>query len=58
MSRIIGSKPAAAQYNMLQEAEVGHFLLLILDNPNYLIDHIRKFVLAILTISKFVQSYD
>ncbi|KAK1765144.1 O-methylsterigmatocystin oxidoreductase [Phialemonium atrogriseum] len=42
MSRIIGSKPAAAQYNMLQEAEVGHFLLHVLDNPDGLVDHIRK----------------
>lgn len=44
MSRIIGSKPAAAQYNMLQEAEVGHFLLHVLDNPDGLVDHIRKSV--------------
>ncbi|KAH6892392.1 cytochrome P450 [Thelonectria olida] len=42
MSRIIGSKPAAAQYNELQEAEVGHFLLHVLDNPDSLVDQIRK----------------
>ncbi|KAJ2903227.1 hypothetical protein MKZ38_010263 [Zalerion maritima] len=42
MSRIIGSKTAAAQYNSLQEAEVGHFLLHILDNPESLHDSIRK----------------
>lgn len=42
MSRIIGSKPAAAEFYATQEAEVGHFLLHILDNPEDLIPHIRK----------------
>ncbi|KAH7374847.1 cytochrome P450 [Plectosphaerella cucumerina] len=42
MSRIIGSKAAAAQYNNLQEAEVGHFLLHVLRSPDNLFDHIRK----------------
>ncbi|KAM5350245.1 hypothetical protein ACJ41O_006750 [Fusarium nematophilum] len=42
MSRIIGSKTAAAQYNTLQEAEVGHFLLHMLDNPDDLMNQIRK----------------
>ncbi|RMJ16492.1 hypothetical protein CDV36_003782 [Fusarium kuroshium] len=42
MSRIIGSKTAAAQYNTLQEAEVGHFLLHVLDNPDDLVNQIRK----------------
>ncbi|KAH7253445.1 cytochrome P450 [Fusarium solani] len=42
MSRIIGSKTAAAQYNTLQEAEVGHFLLHVLDNPEDLVNQIRK----------------
>ncbi len=45
MSRIIGSKTAAAQYNTLQEAEVGHFLLHVLDNPEDLVNQIRKSVL-------------
>ncbi|KAK7427395.1 hypothetical protein QQZ08_006164 [Neonectria magnoliae] len=42
MSRIIGSKAAASQYDALQEAEVGHFLLHVQDNPDNLVDHIRK----------------
>lgn len=44
MSRIIGSKTAAAQYNTLQEAEVGHFLLHVLDDPQDLVNQIRKYV--------------
>lgn len=44
MSKVIGSKPAAAQFDMLQEAEVGHFLLHLLDSPEKLINHIRKCV--------------
>ncbi|KPM36011.1 O-methylsterigmatocystin oxidoreductase [Neonectria ditissima] len=44
MSRIIGSKAAAAQYDKLQEAEVGHFLLHVQNNPDDLVDHIRKSV--------------
>ncbi|KAM0229934.1 hypothetical protein ACHAPO_009656 [Fusarium lateritium] len=42
MARIIGSKTAAAQYDDLEETEVGHFLLHVLDHPDQLIDHIRK----------------
>lgn len=42
MSRIIGSKQTAATYNSLQEEEVGHFLLHVLENPDNLFDHIRK----------------
>ncbi|KAF4844007.1 O-methylsterigmatocystin oxidoreductase [Colletotrichum siamense] len=42
ISRIIGSKTAAAQYDALQEAEVGHFLLHVLDHPEKLRDHIRR----------------
>ncbi|EEU37635.1 uncharacterized protein NECHADRAFT_53484 [Fusarium vanettenii 77-13-4] len=49
MSRIIGSKTAAAQHNTLQEAEVGHFLLHVLDNPEDVVNQIRKFVLQNLT---------
>lgn len=44
MARIIGSKTAAAQYDALQEAEVSHFLLHVLDHPEQLTDHIRKYV--------------
>ncbi|KAJ0268694.1 hypothetical protein CBS470a_013809 [Colletotrichum nupharicola] len=32
----------AAQYNTLQEAEVGHFLLHVLDNPKKLTEHIAR----------------
>ncbi|KAH6994765.1 cytochrome P450 [Fusarium venenatum] len=42
IARIIGSKTAAAQYDDLEEAEVSHFLLHVLDHPGQLIDHIRK----------------
>ncbi|KAM5368099.1 hypothetical protein ACJZ2D_009703 [Fusarium nematophilum] len=42
MSRIIGSKSAAGQYNDLQEAEVGHFLLHVRDDPDHLVDHIKR----------------
>ncbi|GKT42927.1 O-methylsterigmatocystin oxidoreductase [Colletotrichum spaethianum] len=42
MSRILGSKPAASQYNALQEAEVGHFLLHLLDEPENLVKHIKR----------------
>ncbi|RBA19920.1 hypothetical protein FPRO05_09220 [Fusarium proliferatum] len=42
MARIIGSKRAAAKYDRLQEAEVAHFLLHVLDDPERFIDHIRK----------------
>lgn len=42
MSRIIGSKNVAAQFNDLQVVEVGHFLLRVLENPDGLVEHIRK----------------
>lgn len=42
MSRIIGSKNVAAQFNDLQMVEVGHFLLRVLENPDGLVEHIRK----------------
>ncbi|KAI2619924.1 putative cytochrome P450 oxidoreductase OrdA-like protein [Hypoxylon sp. NC1633] len=42
MSRVIGTKTAASQFNKLQEAEVGHFLLHVLDSPESLLHHIRK----------------
>ncbi|KAF4439928.1 hypothetical protein F53441_12429 [Fusarium austroafricanum] len=42
MARIIGSKTAAAKYDTLQEAEVGHFLLHVLDQPDNFMDHIRR----------------
>lgn len=45
MARIIGSKSLASQFNTLQEAEVGHFLLHLLERPEKLVEHIRKSVL-------------
>ncbi|TDZ15801.1 O-methylsterigmatocystin oxidoreductase [Colletotrichum orbiculare MAFF 240422] len=42
ISRIIGTKVAASQYDTLQEAEVGHFLLHVLENPDSLIRHIKR----------------
>lgn len=42
MSRIIGSKHAAAQFEPLQEAEVARFLRRVLDDPESLLEHIRK----------------
>ena len=45
-SRIIGNKQLAGRYNDLQEEEVGHFLLHVLDKPDELADHIRKYALC------------
>ncbi|KAF9880651.1 cytochrome p450 oxidoreductase [Colletotrichum karsti] len=42
IAQIIGSKAVAAQYDNLQEAEAGHFLLHVLDNPKDLRNHIRR----------------
>ena len=44
MGRILGTKAAVAQFNTLQEAEVGHFLLHVLDDPENFIQHTRKYV--------------
>ncbi|TDZ14126.1 Multifunctional cytochrome P450 monooxygenase [Colletotrichum orbiculare MAFF 240422] len=41
-ARILGTKATAARYDTLQEAEVGHFLLHVLDNPQKLTEHIAK----------------
>jgi hypothetical protein len=45
MAKIIGSKSAASQFNELQEAEAGHFLLHVLEKPENLLDHIRRSVI-------------
>lgn len=44
MSKIIGSKVSAAQFNVLQEEEVGHFLLHLLEKPDDLVSHIKRCV--------------
>jgi hypothetical protein len=42
MAKTLGSQVAVSYFNELQEAEVGHFLLRLLDDPNGLGEHIRK----------------
>ncbi|KAI1100667.1 putative cytochrome P450 oxidoreductase OrdA-like protein [Jackrogersella minutella] len=42
MSRIIGSRSTASQFNTLQETEVGHLLLHVLNSPESLLSHIRR----------------
>ncbi|KAI0888728.1 putative cytochrome P450 oxidoreductase OrdA-like protein [Annulohypoxylon maeteangense] len=42
MGRIIGTKNAASQFNELQESEVGHFLLHLLNNPEDFMNHAKK----------------
>jgi hypothetical protein len=42
MGRVIGSKTSAANFSSLQEEEVGHFLLHVLDEPGNSISHIRR----------------
>jgi hypothetical protein len=42
MSKIIGSKVSASQFNELQEEEVGHFLLHLLEKPRDLVQHIKR----------------
>jgi hypothetical protein len=44
MSKVIGSQAAAALFNPLQEKETGHFLLHLLNDPDNLAEHIRKYV--------------
>ncbi|GJD01088.1 O-Methylsterigmatocystin oxidoreductase [Colletotrichum higginsianum] len=43
-ARIIGTHATASQYNKLQEAEVGHFLLHVLDDPQGFRKYIQKSV--------------
>ncbi|OTA95517.1 hypothetical protein M434DRAFT_393743 [Hypoxylon sp. CO27-5] len=42
MSRVMGTKTNTSQFNKLQEAEVGHFLLHLLENPEDFVNHIRR----------------
>ncbi|XXG99338.1 hypothetical protein Hte_005675 [Hypoxylon texense] len=55
VSRIIGSKTSASQFDKLQEAEVGHFLLHLLNSPERLFNHIKKEAGAV--ISKIAYGY-
>ncbi|KAH9231654.1 hypothetical protein K456DRAFT_1773217 [Colletotrichum gloeosporioides 23] len=52
----IGSTMAAAQYKDLQEAEAGHFLLHILNNPQGLFGHIRKEAASV--VLKMIYGYN
>ncbi|KAI1209572.1 putative cytochrome P450 oxidoreductase OrdA-like protein [Annulohypoxylon truncatum] len=56
MSHIIGTKKAASQFNTLQEGEVGHFLLHLLDNPEGFINHVKKEAGAV--ILKIAYDYE
>jgi hypothetical protein len=38
---LVGTKSVASAFNALQEAEVGHFLLRLLEKPTDFIQHIR-----------------
>lgn len=44
MSKVLGSHNSSARFNLLQEKEAGHFLLRVLDVPDNLTEHIRKYV--------------
>jgi len=42
MAKILGSQVAASRFNPLQEVEVGHFLLHLLESPENVAEHIRR----------------
>jgi hypothetical protein len=44
MSKVLGSQVASARFNPLQEAEAGHFLMRVLNDPDNLTEHIRTYV--------------
>lgn len=44
LHREIGSNVSVARFNEIQTAEVGRFLLRVLDAPDKLMKHIRKWV--------------
>lgn len=41
----IGSKTAASRFNAVQDLEVRRFLLRVLEDPDNLLQHIRKYAL-------------
>ncbi|KAI1386111.1 putative cytochrome P450 oxidoreductase OrdA-like protein [Hypoxylon trugodes] len=55
MTRVLSTKTGAAQFDRLQGAEVGHFLLHLLDNPGGFVQHIRRQAGA--TILKIAYGY-
>jgi hypothetical protein len=44
MAKVLGSQIAVSRFHALQEAEVGRFLLRLLETPEDLLEHIRKSV--------------
>ncbi|KAK2060500.1 cytochrome P450 [Colletotrichum caudatum] len=56
MGRIIGSKTSAAQYNKLQEAEAGHLLLHMLQEPDQYLKHLKR--LAASLVLKIIYGYN
>ena len=46
MAQILGSKAAASRFNLLQEVEVGRFLLRMLETPDNLLEHFRRSALV------------
>lgn len=44
LAKVVESPTAASRFNRLQEAEVDHFLLHLLDSPKDLVEHFRKSV--------------
>ena len=46
-TQILGSKAAISRFNLLQEVEVGRFLLRTLENPDDLLGHFRTSVLVV-----------
>ncbi|KAE9372779.1 putative cytochrome P450 oxidoreductase OrdA-like protein [Stipitochalara longipes BDJ] len=42
MAQVLGSKVAVSRFNLLQEVEVGRFLLRTLETPDKLLGHIRR----------------
>jgi hypothetical protein len=50
MAQILGSKVAVSRFNLLQEAEVGRFLLRTLETPDDLLEHFRRSALVALEL--------
>jgi hypothetical protein len=42
MAKILGSQVAASRFSSLQELEVGHLLLHLLESPENMMEHIRR----------------
>lgn len=53
-AKVVGSPTAASRFNRLQEAEVGYFLLHLLDSPKGLVEHFRKLSFYLLVVPRSV----